>query len=66
MARSLKTQPKTLTTYCKVCSNTYEVPKERIFSGGEFATYATKCPICGFGRPLPFKDVEAVFGKLEV
>lgn len=60
------TDKKTLTTYCKVCHKDYEVPKEKIFSGGEFSTYATRCPVCNFGRKLPFKEVEAIFGNLEV
>ncbi len=57
---------KTLTTYCKQCHKYYEVTKEKIFSGGEFSQYATRCPVCKFGRALPFKEVEAVFGKLDV
>ena len=57
---------KTLKTHCKQCNSDYKVTKNRIFSGGEFSTYATRCPICGFGRKLPFKEVEKTFGKLEV
>ena len=56
----------TLPTYCKQCDQNYEVLENQIFSGGEFSKYATRCPVCGFGRPLPFKDVEKVFGKLTV
>lgn len=57
---------KTLKTYCKVCHKYYDVPKEKIFSGGEFSKYATRCPICRFGRKLPFEDVEAIYGNLNV
>ena len=60
------TGKKTLTTYCKVCHKDYEVPREKIFSGGEFSKYATRCPRCGFGRKLPFEEVELVFGELKV
>lgn len=53
-------------TYCKRCHKEYEVTAKQIFSGGEFSKYATRCPECGFGKALPFKDVERVFGKLEI
>jgi len=61
-----ETNTKTLITYCKVCHKDYEVTKNRIFSGGEFSKYATRCPVCGFGRKLPFEDVHNVFGELKV
>ena len=66
MEHSPATHQKTLTTYCKQCHKDYEVTKNRIFSGGEFSKYATRCPICGFGIKLPFKEVEKVFGELKV
>lgn len=56
----------TLTTSCKQCGQMYNVLKDRIFSGGEHSKYATRCPICGFGKALPFKVVWNVYGKLEV
>ena len=62
-----KMQPRVLKTYCKSCEEYYVVTdSKKIFSGGEFSKYATRCPICGFGRGLPFKQVETIFGKLEV
>ena len=66
MENLLATHQKTLTTYCKQCHKNYEVTENRIFSGGEFSKYATRCPVCGFGRGLPFKEVEKVFGELKV
>lgn len=66
MENSQATGSKTLKAYCKRCHEYYKVTEKQIFSGGEHATYATRCPICGFGRGLPFKEVEKVFGKLKV
>lgn len=66
MDKTATTQQKVLTTYCKQCHDTYEVTEKQIFSGGEHATYATRCPVCGFGRGLPFREVEKVFGKIDV
>ena len=62
----LENHKKTITTYCKRCNKNYNVSEDRIFSGGDFSTYATRCPVCGFGRGLPFKEVEEIFGKLKV
>lgn len=66
MEHSTTTNVKTLSTYCKQCHKDYEVTKEHIFSAGEFAKYATRRPTCGFGRPIPFKEVEKLFGQLKV
>lgn len=52
--------------WCKRCHKYYEVTAKDIFSGGSFSTYATRCPNCGMGRGLPFKEVEQAFGKLDV
>ena len=66
MENSHATTPKKLMAYCKRCHEYYEVFQKNIFSGGDFATYATSCPECGLGRGLPFKEVEKVFGKLKL
>ena len=58
--------PKVLNTHRKNCGSDYDVPKERIFGAGEMSKYATRCPNCGFGSALPFKEVEAIFGDLKV
>ncbi|MBQ6992555.1 MAG: hypothetical protein IJN50_06605 [Clostridia bacterium] len=57
---------KKLKAYCKRCHKYYEVTEKSIFSGGEFSTYATRCPDCGFGRGLPYEEVHKVFGELKV
>ena len=66
MANLPENHQKTLEAYCKPCHEYFEVTQEHISSGGEFSKYATRCPVCGFGRALPFEDVERVFGELEV
>ena len=66
MDKSNETKTKTISPYCKRCHEYYEVSANDIFSGGSFSTYATRCPRCGFGRGLPFKEVEKTFGKLKV
>ena len=59
-------QTKTISPYCKRCHKYYEISAKDIFSGGTFSKYATRCTRCGFGRGLPFKEVEKIFGKLNV
>lgn len=56
----------TLRTYCKNCNSYYDVPKDRIFSGGQISEYATRCPNCGWSRSIPFKEVHETFGNLKV
>lgn len=67
MNENKTTDKKVLTTYCKNCGQHYDITDEsKIFSGGVHSAYATRCPNCGFGIMLPFKQVEQVFGKLKV
>ena len=65
MEHSTEAYTKRLNVWCKVCKEYFEItdPK-RIFSGGKFSEYATRCPVCNTGRSIPFKDVENVFGNL--
>jgi len=60
------THQQTLQTYCRVCGNVFDVPKEKIYDGEEFAKYATRCPICGFEKLLFYEEVEKVYGELNV
>lgn len=67
MNENITTDTKILTTYSKNCGQYYGITDEnKIFSGGMHSAYVTRCPNCGFGRMLPFKQVEQVFGKLKV
>lgn len=61
-----ETQTKSIKTYCKLCYTEYTITEDCIFSGSDPNTYYARCPICGFGKPIPFSEVEKVFGKLKV
>ena len=58
-------EKRTLTTRCEECYEDYEVTEKFIFNGGSFSKYATRCPVCSYGKALPSKDVEKVFGEVQ-
>lgn len=58
--------PKVLKAHCKNCGSCYDVHEKDIFGARESSKYATRCPNCNFGKPLPFKEVEAILGELKV